>query len=301
MQKVSLLVLAAGIGSRYGGLKQVDKLGPSGERIIDYSIYDAIRAGFRKVVFVIRRDIEEEINELLIKNLRNYVEVDYVFQDLDNLPEGFKPPQNRVKPWGTGHAVIVAREKIREPFAVINSDDFYGYDAFHQIMQYLQYAKADSNEFYVVGYLLKNTLSEFGAVSRGVCSIDERGYLDSIKEQKKIYKEGNKIFCEEENNKMELLPETLVSMNFWGFTPIVFDMFEELFKKFLKENINDEKSEFYIPTAIDTLIKNNKCKVKVIPTNSEWFGVTYKEDRPKVVEIIHRLVEQRKYPTPLWK
>lgn len=301
MQKVSLLVLAAGIGSRYGGLKQVDKLGPSGERIIDYSIYDAIRAGFRKIVFVIRRDIEEEINELLIKNLRNYVEVDYVFQDLDNLPEGFKPPQNRVKPWGTGHAVIVAKEKIKEPFAVINSDDFYGYDAFHQIMQYLQYSKPDSNEFYVVGYLLKNTLSEFGAVSRGVCSIDERGYLDSIKEQKKIYKEGSKIFCEEENNRTELMPETLVSMNFWGFTPIVFDMFEELFKDFLKENINNEKSEFYIPTAIDTLIKNNRCRVKVIPTNSEWFGVTYKEDRPKVIEIIYRLVEQRKYPTPLWK
>jgi len=301
MQKVSLLVLAAGIGSRYGGLKQIDRLGPSGERIIDYSIYDAIRAGFRKIVFVIRRDIEAEINELLINKIRNYVDVDYVFQDLDNLPEDFKVPQNRIKPWGTGHAVIVAKDKIHEPFAVINSDDFYGYDSYHQIMQYLQYAKPDSNEFFLAGYLLKNTLSEFGAVSRGVCSIDERGYLNGIKEQKKIYKEGNKIFCEEDNVKTELMSETLVSMNFWGFTPMVFDMFEELFKEFLKENINSEKAEFYIPTAIDSLIKQNKCKVKIIPTNSEWFGVTYKEDRQKVVEKIYRLVELGKYPTPLWR
>ncbi len=298
--KPSLLVLAAGMGSRYGSLKQIDPVGPSGETIIDYSVYDALRAGFGKIVFVIRKNIEKDFKETLLKKFEKFTQVDYVFQELDMLPAGFVPPGERKKPWGTAHAVLVAENAVKTPFAVINADDFYGYDAFYQTARFLE-ENQEGTEYSMIGYLLKNTLSRHGTVSRGVCKTDSNGYLVSVTEHTRIKKEGDEIVCNGEDQKKVLPADTPVSMNFWGFTPSVFGQIKQGFSAFLTENICDEKSEYFIPEVVDKLIKTKKAKVRVLPCNSSWFGVTYREDKPAAIEHIRKLVERGEYPDPLWK
>lgn len=298
--KPALLILAAGVGSRYGSLKQIDQLGPSGEKIIDYSVYDAISSGFGKVVFVIRKEFEKEFNEIFIERLSKYIQVDYVFQELDNLPNGLKCPEGRTKPWGTAHAVLVAEPKIKEPFAVINADDFYGVEAFKGVSEFLTSSK-DDHEYCMMGYKLENTLSEHGFVSRGECVTNKDKYLERVTERTQIAKQGNEIFYKDDKgNNFSLSPDTIVSMNYWGFKPSVFDHFKTLFTDFISKNIENLKSEFYIPTAIDIMIKNNTCTCKVLESGAKWFGVTYKEDKPIVVSKLKEYSEKNIYPSPLW-
>ncbi|MFW6326814.1 MAG: nucleotidyltransferase family protein [Bacteroidota bacterium] len=301
MGKPTLLILAAGMGSRYGGLKQIDKLGPSGETITDYSIYDAIRAGFGKVVCVIRKDIEKDFREFFDK-FQDKIQVEYVFQELDNLPEGFNVPGHRTKPWGTGHAVMMATEVIKEPFAVINADDFYGREAYKIMAGYLSQIKNNnSTEYCMVGYPLKNTLSEFGSVSRGICELDNQGFLKSIVERTKIQKDNGKIvFVDEQGEREELRPEEPVSMNFFGFSPSFFGFLRREFVRFLSEHVQTPKSEFYIPSVVHQLLKNGEASMKVFTTSSTWFGVTYREDREDVVEKLQKLIDKGEYPTNLW-
>ncbi len=298
--KPTLIILAAGIGSRYGGLKQVDKIGPSGETIIDYSVFDAARAGFGKVVFVIRKDIEEEFKEVFENRFDNAIEVDYVFQELDNLPEGFTVPEERVKPWGTCHAVLMAINKVKEPFAVINADDFYGAEAFKTIAEFLTDTNITDSEFSMIGYHLNKTLSEYGYVSRGVCQTNSKGYLVDVVEREKIAIQNEKITYEKDDEFIELTGNETVSMNFWGFQPSYFKYVKDQFTKFLKDNINKPKSEFYIPYSVNKLIKENKIKLKVLESDAKWFGVTYKEDKPVVIQKIQELVGQGVYPEKLW-
>ncbi len=300
--KPTLLILAAGIGSRYGSLKQIDKLGPSGERIIDYSVFDARRAGFGKVVFVIRKDIEKEFNEVFIENLARQIEIDYVFQELDNLPDGLVCPKERIKPWGTCHAVIVAKSKIKEPFAVINADDFYGFEAFESVAGFLKHVSSnESHEYCMVGYKLKNTLSEHGLVSRGVCETDLKGYLIKITEQTQIGRKNGLIFFRNQNGKDIFLHEdTIISMNCWGFTPSFFPVAEKMFEEFMIENIHNPKAEFYIPLVIDDIVKNKTGTVKVLDCNAKWFGVTYQEDKPSVIANLKNYVSRGLYPSPVW-
>lgn len=300
--KPTLLILAAGIGSRYGSLKQIDKLGPEGERIIDYSVYDAIRTGFGKVVFVIRKDIEKEFNEVFIEKLSKQIEVDYVFQELDNLPDGMKCPENRTKPWGTCHAVLVAKSKINEPFTVINADDFYGFEAFKAVSGFLAGLKnSESNEYCMVGYKLKNTLSEYGYVSRGVCETDSDNCLVKITERTQIGKSNDKIYYVDQDRKeIPLSGETYISMNFWGFKPSFFSFAEGSFKDFIKKNIGNPKAEFYIPIVIDEIIRSKSGTVKVLDCNAKWFGVTYQEDKPMVLERLKAYTQKGIYPSPLW-
>lgn len=301
MAKPTLLILAAGMGSRYGGLKQIDKLGPDGETITDYSIFDSIRAGFDKVVVVIRKDIEDQFREFFDK-FSDKIEVEYVFQELDRLPEGYSVPADRQKPWGTGHAIMMAEDAIKEPFAVINADDFYGAEAYQIIAKHLSSVRSDSNEYCMVGYPLVNTLSDFGSVSRGVCSLDENGFLKSIVERTKIEKTDNGIeFTDESSNKINLTGNEIVSMNFLGFTPTLFNYLNREFKKFLNEKINVPKSEFYIPSVVDTLLKSREATMKVYKTNSKWFGITYREDRENVVNSLNKLIKDGAYPEKLWK
>lgn len=300
--KPTLLVLAAGMGSRYGSLKQVDPVGPSGETIIDYSIYDAIRAGFGKVVFVIRKSIEKEFNEIFIKKLNGKIETDYVLQDLDKLPDGFELPAGREKPWGTGHAVLVAKEAIHTPFAVINADDFYGRSAFEEAARFLSKQAVDAPTFCMVGYLLKNTLSEHGSVSRGVCSTNKQGHLTGIVERTKIERTTAGIaFVDEQGQNLPLTGDETVSMNFFGFTPLFFEHLENGFKQFLEKEIQLPKSEYYIPSEVNHQIETGNATTQVLTSKDQWFGVTYKEDRPTTVSKIQELIDQGLYPAKLWE
>ncbi len=300
--KPTLLILAAGIGSRYGSLKQIDKLGPSGERIIDYSVFDAKRAGFGKVVFVIRKDIEKEFNEVFIENLSRYIEIDYVFQELDDLPPGLVCPDDRIKPWGTCHAVMVAAPKIKEPFAVINADDFYGYEAFEEVADFLEHvASNDSHDYCMVGYKLRNTLSEHGLVSRGVCETDSENHLIRITEQTSIGKNNGGIyFRDRDGNDVFLDEDTIISMNCWGFTPSFFPVAAKMFEAFVIKNIRNPKAEFYIPLVIDDIVKNKTGTVRVLDCNAKWFGVTYQEDKPMVISNLREYAEKGLYPSPIW-
>lgn len=297
--KPTLLVLAAGMGSRYGGLKQLDGVGPHGETIMDYSIYDAIRAGFGKVVFVIRKDFEKDFNEKILSKYKGHIPVEVAFQSIDDLPEGFTVPEGRVKPWGTGHAVRAARGVIAEPFAVINADDFYGQDAFVVLARQLQ---ANDSNYSMVGFRVGNTMSESGTVSRGVCTVGADGNLANIVERTAIgYDANHNIKFKDENGvEQQLQSNTPVSMNFWGFNPDYFEYTERDFLKFLNEKGGELKSEFYIPTVVDGLIKSGEKSVKVLDTESQWFGVTYPEDRPGVVAKLAALHADGTYPDKMF-
>ena len=298
--KPTLLILAAGMGSRYGGIKQMDAFGPNGETIIDYSIYDAIRSGFGKVVFIIRKDFAEDFKNMFEPKLKGKIETEYVMQELDSYTQDFHPLEKRTKPWGTAHAVLCAKEVIHEPFAVINADDFYGRDAFEKAATFLSY-EVSPRKYCIIGYQLSKTLSENGTVSRGVCDVDANGSLVSIVERTKIYPEGDKIFYIDNQFKVPLPPDTTVSMNFWGFDPNVFDFIEKLFVKFLKENLENPKAEFFIPIIGDSFIHEDKGEIKVIPTAAQWFGVTYKEDADAVRNEIHQLIESGEYPKNIFE
>lgn len=288
--KPTLLILAAGLGSRYGGLKQLDSLGPHGETIMDYSINDAIAAGFNRVVFVIRRSMEDDFKSLILSKYQNKIAVEYQFQELDNLPKGFKVNKNRIKPYGTAHAILVAKNSIKTPFAVINADDFYGRDAFMTISEFLQQDFDPAYPLYaMVGYQLGNTLSENGSVSRGVCVTNEKGELVSITEMKKIKRYHDGIKNIEDNGAITPIDEQRqVSMNFWGFTPNFFDDLDRMFLDFLKEN-NNPAAEFPIPSVINHFLETKKAVIQVLKSNAEWFGVTYHEDRAKVVERLKKI------------
>jgi UTP-glucose-1-phosphate uridylyltransferase len=298
--KPTLLILAAGMGSRFGGLKQVEPVGPSGEAIIDYSIYDAIRAGFGKVVFIIRESFADAFKEKFDAKLKGKIEVEYVFQELDNLPEGFTLPEGREKPWGTAHAILVAKNVINEPFCALNADDFYGFNAYNVMAGFLTNSK-NSEEFSMVGYYLNNTLSDFGSVSRGICSADENHNLIKIVETTKILKKENKIVSVEvDGSETSLTGNEIASMNMWGFKPSIFETLEQKFTKFLETEIHKPKSEMYIPSVVFEMIKEKTATVKVLEANSPWFGVTYQEDKPIVVEKIRALIAQGEYPEKLF-
>jgi hypothetical protein len=296
MTKPTLLVLAAGMGSRYGGLKQIDPVGAHGETIIDYSIYDAMRAGFGKIVFVIRRDIEEPFKKIVGARFERKIPVEYMFQELDQLPSGFSVPASRTKPWGTGQAILMAADAIREPFAAINADDFYGANSFRVLAEHLR----SSSDFAMVGFTLRNTLSEFGSVARGVCQTAADGYLESVTELTKIERDGNGAKAAGADGKvLQLTGDETVSMNMWGFTPALFAPLRERFVEFLKKHSAEEKSEFYIPAAVNEIVSAGGARVKVLRSPDSWFGVTYREDRPFVVEGIRRLVAHGDYPEKL--
>lgn len=299
--KPTLFVLAAGMGSRYGGLKQLDGLGPHGETIMDYSIYDAIHSGFGKVVFVIRKDFEQEFREKILSKYESRIPTEVVFQSVDALPEGFVCPEDRTKPWGTNHAVLMGKDVINEPFAVINSDDFYGRNSFEVLAKALSDLPEDSHDrYFMVGFNVGNTMSESGTVSRGVCET-ENGLLKSVVERTKIgYDENHDIIFTEDDLVEKLEPTTPVSMNFWGFTPDYFEHSEKSFVNFLKHNINVPKSEFFIPIVVSELVEGGQSTVEVLRTDSKWFGVTYSEDRPAVVEKFAELHRQGIYPEKLF-
>ena len=298
--KPTLLILAAGMGSRYGGLKQIEPVGPSGETILEYSVYDAIRAGFGKVVFVIRESFAKDFKARFESKLADKIEVGYVYQEINKLPEGFKLPEDREKPWGTGHAVLMAKDMIHEPFAVINADDFYGAEAYKVIAGYLTQNVSDDS-YAMVGYQLDKTLSDFGSVSRGICETDGNNSLTKITETHKIRQEGETILCESESKEtVELTGSETVSMNFWGFHPSVFENIENQFIEFLKTHIQVPKSEFYIPFVVFEMIKTGQAKVEVLKADSPWFGVTYQEDKPFVIEQIQKLTDLGIYPEKLW-
>ncbi len=296
----TLLILAAGMASRYGSMKQIEGFGPEGETIMDYSIYDAIRAGFDKVVFIIRKEFAEDFKKIFELKLKGKIETAYAFQDLDDNTEGFTIPVERKKPWGTAHAVLSAMDNVNEPFAVINADDFYGRDAFETAAKFLT-QQVNPKTYSLIGYELPKTLSENGTVSRGVCDVDANENLVSITERTKIYREGDNIVYEDEQGKHEVSPTSKVSMNFWCFDFSVFAYIKDLFQQFLKDNINNPKAEFFIPIVGDAFIKDKGGSIKVLPTSSQWFGVTYKEDAPGVKQSIHNLIEAGEYPESLWK
>lgn len=300
--KPTLLILAAGLGSRYGSLKQMDKLGPSGETLLEYSVFDAIRAGFGKVVFVIRKDIENDFKESVLSKLNGKIEVDYVFQELNILPEGFSLPADRVKPWGTGHAILVAADKVHEPFAVINADDFYGHGSFQLLAGFLTSPEINDKTYSMVGFQLEKTLSEFGFVSRGVCSTDENFNLISATEKTHIERTENGIISKLPDGSAEKLDgKSYVSMNCWGFTPSLFDYLKSGFIEFLRKDISNPRSEFYIPFMVNELIERGEVKVRVLRGNSEWFGMTYQEDRQLAVQKIRNLISEGVYPENLWR
>lgn len=298
--KPTLFVLAAGMGSRYGGLKQMDGLGPNGETIMDYSIFDAIRGGFGKVVFVIRRDFEADFRNIILKKYENYIPVELVFQDLNNLPEGFTCPEGRTKPWGTNHAVLMGKDVIREPFAVINADDFYGRDSFAVLGKALSALDGKKNTYCMVGYRVGNTLSESGAVARGICSKNEKGYLTTVVERTEIMRIDGNVAYKDGENWVTIDDNTPVSMNMWGFTPDYFEHSEAYFKEFLAENISNLKAEYFIPLMVNKLINEGTATVEVLDTTSKWFGVTYASDRQPVVDKIAALVAAGEYPNKLF-
>ena len=300
-KKPTLLILAAGIGSRYGGLKQLDKVGTSGETIIDYSIYDAIQAGFGKVVFVIRENIEADFRSFFDEKLKGKIEVEYVFQETHKIPAGLSFNPERIKPWGTGHAVLMAKDAIKENFAVINADDFYGREAYQTLVDYFKTEDRSDTDYCMVGYELKNTLSENGYVSRGQCKSDDQQFLFDVIERTHIERKNNSILFQDENEKsIELKEDTLVSMNFWGFTPSYFDFLNKKFSRFIPQNTNNLKAEFYIPSVVNDLIEEKRARVKVLHSDASWFGVTYKEDKAGVMENIQALVSSGTYPKKLW-
>lgn len=302
-QKPTLLILAAGMASRYGSLKQIDAFGPHGETIIDYSIYDAIRSGFGKVVFIIREEFLDKMREVFDEKLKDKIEVDYAFQTYDLKPFGIDREIERQKPWGTAHAVLSARDKIDGPFCVINADDFYGADAFNKMAEFLNKDVTDE-KMSLMGYQLDNTLSEHGYVSRGVCEVSDDGNMEEVIERTKIYYKNidgeKKVVYEEDSKEHELDPASRVSMNFWGFTPKVFDVAQDMLKDFVNENADNPKSEFFIPLVADHLVKTKQAVFKVLPTSSKWFGVTYKEDKPIVQASISALIENGEYPPKLF-
>jgi dTDP-glucose pyrophosphorylase len=300
MMKPTLLVLAAGMGSRYGGNKQLDQVGPSGETIIDYSIYDARRAGFGKVVFVIRRDIEEQFKETFVERLKDVIEIDYVFQELGNLPDGFTVPEGRQKPWGTSHAILVTEPKIYEPFGVINADDYYGVDSFKVLHKFLTEDKDDKN-FCIVGYRLGNTLSDHGHVNRGICRVSDEGYLVNIVETRQIEKRPEGVFAPDgESGFNEYTGDEIVSMNLFGFKPSCYRYLNMEFGSFLRERMSDPKAELDIPTSLDKFVKKGEITIQILRSNSRWFGVTYREDKPFVVESIRKMVDEGIYPARLF-
>ncbi len=296
----TLVILAAGMASRYGSMKQTQSFGPSGETIMEYSVYDAIEAGFERVVFIIREDFAEAFKSIVEPKLKDKIKVDYVYQKLSSFTEGRNINPERVKPWGTAHAVLCCKGTINEPFAVINADDFYGKDAFRKAFDFLQ-TRCNAKTYAVIGYQLSNTLSENGSVSRGVISENENNEMTGIIERLKIYRKDDKIVFEDENGSTVLPEDTKVSMNFFCYAPQFIDLCEEQFQKFLDENSDSLKAEFLIPTMTDYFIKSGKGKVQVIPTGAKWFGVTYKEDAPVVEEDINHLVKKGEYPQNLWK
>jgi NDP-sugar pyrophosphorylase family protein len=298
--KPTLVIMAAGMASRYGSMKQIQEFGPSGETIMDYSIYDAIHAGFKKVVFIIREDFAEEFKSIFEPKLNGKIETEYVYQEMSRFMGNEEVPSGRVKPWGTSHAILCANDAVKEPFAVINADDFYGADAFKKALEFL---KNDCNEevYAIIGYELAKTLSEHGSVSRGVCEVDKDQNLVTINERLKIYRHEGQIVYEDLQGEKHPLPEDAkASMNFWCFHPSIFDFLEKGFGAFLSEKITDPKSEYLIPYSADQFIKKGIGVIKVIPTSSQWFGVTYKEDAPVVQKSLSTLVESGQYPVSLW-
>ncbi|MDP5170948.1 MAG: NTP transferase domain-containing protein [Bacteroidia bacterium] len=298
--KPTLVILAAGMGSRYGGLKQLDQLGTGGETILEYSIYDAIRAGFGKVVFIIRPDFEEDFRKQIGDVVARHIEVGYVFQTIDKLPEGFEAPEGRTKPWGTGHALLVAQPEVSTPFAILNADDYYGKEAFGVMAEFLAGLTPTDDKYALVGYQLSKTLSDHGTVSRGICQTDERGYLIEVVERTSIARKDGRIYYEEDGQRHPLKENDLASMNFWGFTPRIFDQGNEFFREFLTKRGAEPKSEFYIPSMVTRALEEKKATLQVLSSDSQWFGVTYREDKESAVEKFIELNAQGIYPSHLW-
>ncbi len=301
---MTLFILAAGMGSRYGGLKQIDSFTENGEFIIDFSIYDAIKAGFDRIVFVIKKENYEIFKETVGHRIEDKIKVEYVFQGMDTFVPADKIPADRVKPWGTTHALLCGKEVLNDGFAVINADDFYGRDAFMRAAEFIRNSDENSAHFCMVGYMLGNTLTDHGSVARGVCHADENGMLDGITERTKLYKEEGGAYFEENGEKVHVPNETVVSMNFWGFSPKVFEGLSEDFEAFLA--VNDQaadplKTECLLPNTIGKMIKAGDCDVKVLTTTAKWFGVTYSEDKPVVIENLKNLIAEGEYPNGLWK
>jgi len=295
----ALVILAAGMASRYGSMKQIQGFGPGGETIIDFSIYDAIRCGFTKIVFVIRREFANDFKQIFDEKLKDRVEVEYVYQEMKSFTEGATIPEERKKPWGTAHAVLCAMEVVKEPFAVINADDFYGFDAFEKANNFLL-SECNPNNFAIIGYDLVQTLSAHGTVNRGVCTVDEERNLITISERINISMKNGKIICDDGKEPGEYSLETPVSMNFWCFDPAIFEYTQKQFREFLKDNITNPKAEFFIPIVADQFIKDGGT-IKVVKTHSPWFGVTYKEDAPEVERRLTELVSKGDYPKKLWE
>ncbi len=301
--KPTLIIMAAGMGSRFGGLKQITPVGPGGEKIMDYSVYDAVRAGFGKVVFVIKHAFEEEFKEKIGDAIAAHIPVEYVYQELDALPEGYTVPEGRVKPWGTGHAVLCCRDVVKEPFAVLNADDYYGRDCFAALVEFLSRPQTDGKRHFAMGgYLLRNTLTENGSVSRGVCETDERGMLTGLTERTRIeLVDGQPCFTEDEGETWTALdPDCYVSMNCWGFPAGTLDTFEKLFRAFLDQRGGELKSEFYLPFAVNALMDAGEADVQVLPTTDKWYGMTYAEDHALVRAALADLTEQGVYPETMW-
>lgn len=299
--KPTLFVLAAGMGSRYGGLKQLDTLGPSGETIMDYSVYDAIRGGFGKIVFVIRKDFEEDFRRLVLSKYEGHIPTEVVFQSINDLPAGFECPADRTKPWGTNHAVLMAKDVLKEPFCAINADDFYGRDCFAVMGRFLsELPDGAKNTYSMVGFRVANTLSENGKVSRGVCEVNEKKHLTTVVERTEILRRDGKVCYKDGENWVSIADNTPVSMNVWGFTPDYFTYSEEYFKEWLKDNLETPKSEYFIPLMVNKLINDGTATVEVLDTTSKWFGVTYAEDRQGVVDKIRQLVDAGEYPEKLF-
>ncbi|MBA6152863.1 nucleotidyltransferase family protein [Gelidibacter maritimus] len=298
--KPTLVILAAGMGSRYGGLKQMDAFTPEGDTIIDFSLYDALQAGFGKFVFIIRKSFEEEFKEIFSEKLKGKAEVDYVFQEFDSVPKKYIDPK-RTKPWGTGHALLMAKDAVKENFAIINADDFYGREAFMTMAKYLSETDKESYDFSMMAYLLKNTVSDHGYVARGECEVDEDGYLKDVTERTHIEKIDGQLMRKDANGKfIPIDGDTTVSMNFWGFTPRCFEFGGELFDAFLKVNKNNPKAEFFIPYVINEILRSKKASVKVLKSDAQWFGVTYLEDKEIVEAAIAKLKADGVYPKKLW-
>lgn len=306
MEKPVLVVMAAGMGSRYGGLKQMDPMDDYGHVILDFSVYDAMLAGFEKVIFIIKKENESLFRERIGNRMSKKIQVEYVYQELDNLPEGFEVPEGREKPFGTGHAVLSCKDKVHGPFAVINADDFYGRDAFSMIYDYLSgQVKRDIYQFAMVGYLLENTLTENGHVARGVCQVDNQGFLAEIHERTRIEKHGERAeYTEDEGKSWQGLPkETIVSMNMWGFSQEMMEELEMGFPAFLKENLskNPLKCEYFLPFAVEELMEQGKARVKVLESKDRWYGVTYQEDKGTVMQAISNFKQKGVYPRQLWE
>jgi Nucleotidyl transferase len=299
MQQPTLLILAAGMASRYGSMKQIQAFGPGGETIMDYSIYDAYMAGFKKIVFIIRKEFAADFKEIFEPKLKGKIAVDYVYQDLNAFTDGYQVSAERTKPWGTAHAVLCAKAAINEPFAVINADDFYGRDAFDKAFEFLT-TDCSEKVYSIIGYDLLKTLSDNGTVNRGVCQVDAKGNLTSIAERLNIARKDGKIICDDTQEPKELPMQSSVSMNFWCFSPSIFPYSEKLFHDFVGKNLLNHKAEFFIPIVADQFINSGEGVIKVIPTSSQWFGVTYKEDAPGVKASLDALVDAGEYPTRLW-